>query len=214
MKPSAVVQTFDPLCEVQSDKASVEITSPFEGIVKELLVKEGEVAKVGENLCIIEVEDETATSEQHDEPASIEPELELEAKAKPVDFDHSAAHATKSEKKSSILHPLDPRSKAVVHQTPAADVLALPSVRHFANQNGVDLSALVPGSGKGGRIEKRDVENYLSRLQSSASSSSQTSTTLNVESDVVVELGRTRHAMWKAMVKVSVQKILHYKLIC
>ena len=62
MKPSAVVQTFDPLCEVQSDKASVEITSPFEGIVKELLVKEGEVAKVGENLCIIEVEDETATN--------------------------------------------------------------------------------------------------------------------------------------------------------
>ena len=44
-------------CEVQSDKASVEITSLFDGVLKEILVKEGEVAKVGEALCLIETED-------------------------------------------------------------------------------------------------------------------------------------------------------------
>lgn len=58
VKPSNSVQAFDPLCEVQSDKASVEITSPFDGVIKELLVKEGDVAKVGETLCMIEIDEE------------------------------------------------------------------------------------------------------------------------------------------------------------
>jgi 2-oxoisovalerate dehydrogenase E2 component (dihydrolipoyl transacylase) len=57
VKPTAKIQAFDSLCEVQSDKASVEITSPFEGVVQELLVQEGEVAKVGAGLCLIEVEE-------------------------------------------------------------------------------------------------------------------------------------------------------------
>jgi 2-oxoisovalerate dehydrogenase E2 component (dihydrolipoyl transacylase) len=49
----ASVQAFDPpsWCEVQSDKASVETTSPLDdGIVKEFLVQEGEIAKVGPGL--------------------------------------------------------------------------------------------------------------------------------------------------------------------
>jgi 2-oxoisovalerate dehydrogenase E2 component (dihydrolipoyl transacylase) len=56
----STIGMFDPLCEVQSDKASVEITSPYEGTLKEILVQEGEVAKVGEGLCIIEVDEETS----------------------------------------------------------------------------------------------------------------------------------------------------------
>ena len=63
MQPSAGIQAFDALCEVQSDKASVEITSPFDGVVKELLVKEGEVAKVGQGLCTIEVDSDEYPSE-------------------------------------------------------------------------------------------------------------------------------------------------------
>ena len=70
VKSRATVQAFDVLCEVQSDKACVEITSPFDGVLKEILVKEGEVAKVGEAPCLIETGDgeevdsvETALSE-------------------------------------------------------------------------------------------------------------------------------------------------------
>src|SRR5712675_1683756 len=62
VSPQSSIGTFDPLCEVQSDKASVEITSPFDGTVKEILVQEGQVAKVGEDLCIIEVEEEASDS--------------------------------------------------------------------------------------------------------------------------------------------------------
>jgi len=58
VKSQATVQEFDVLREIHSDKASVEITSPFDGVLKEILVKEGEVAKVGEALCLIETEDD------------------------------------------------------------------------------------------------------------------------------------------------------------
>ena len=57
VKSQATAQGFDVLCQVQSDNASVEVTSPFDGVLKEILVKEGEVAKVGETLCLIETED-------------------------------------------------------------------------------------------------------------------------------------------------------------
>ena len=78
IRPTATIASFDALCEVQSDKDSVEITSPFDGIVKELLVKEGEVAKVGAGLCVIEVEEE---STEMDEATSATPPPHLEQEA-------------------------------------------------------------------------------------------------------------------------------------
>ncbi|KAJ3495545.1 hypothetical protein NMY22_g19925 [Coprinellus aureogranulatus] len=62
LTPGTRISAFDPLCEVQSDKASVEITSPFDGVVLDLLVKEGEIAKVGSGLCVIEVDADEASS--------------------------------------------------------------------------------------------------------------------------------------------------------
>jgi len=192
VKPHATVQAFDPLCEVQSDKASVEITSPYDGVVKELLVKEGEIAKVGSGLCLIEVEEDVEngsaasaaeplpSSRRGDEPAPSET-----VKTESL-FPQTRGH-----------HPLDPNN--VLQSVKTDNVLAAPSVRHFARQKGVDLARLGLGSGKDGRIEKRDIEAYLSR-----DAIKETQTNQRREEDVVVELGRTRYGMWKAMVKVSV----------
>lgn len=175
MKPQGSIQAFDPLCEVQSDKASVEITSPFDGVVKELLVQEGEIAKVGSGLCIIEVEDEkTSLPEEEENPPP------------PSD--------TPKDLPQRRMHPLDPN---YAPPSSSEDILATPSVRYFSRQKGVDLRDLVPGSGKGGRIEKSDVEAYLSRGSEVVKEEG--------EKGVVVELGRTRYGMWKAMVKVSFQ---------
>ncbi|KAI6153079.1 hypothetical protein BKA82DRAFT_32290 [Pisolithus tinctorius] len=44
MKEQSAIQSFDPLCEVQSDKASVEIAPPYDGVVKQFLVDEEEVS--------------------------------------------------------------------------------------------------------------------------------------------------------------------------
>lgn len=205
------VAAFDALCEVQSDKASVEITSPFDGKVKDILVKEGEVAKVGQGLCIIEVdEDEHPSSE--DQSSSPPPHPEQEA----TQSDQSPAEKPQAPPQEVLKaqrrpHPLDPNvsqeSKAALG-TNAANVLATPSVRHFARQNGVDLAKLSPGSGKSGRIEKRDVDVYLAGPKEQKASTGSQSLLVEPAQDIVVELGRTRYGMWKAMVKVCLPPIL------
>lgn len=188
VKPQAIVQAFDPLCEVQSDKASVEITSPYDGVLKELLVQEGEVAKVGSGLCLIEVEVENATESSDTHPPEPVPPLVKEASASTP----SIVNATESRR----FHPLDPNSMGLKVE----NVFAAPSVRHFARQKGIDLALLVPGRGKDGRVEKADVEAYINR--DTAQSISPPPPQKGCE-DVILELGRTRYGMWKAMVKVS-----------
>ncbi|EIW65159.1 CoA-dependent acyltransferase [Trametes versicolor FP-101664 SS1] len=223
VKPSSAVNTFDPLCEVQSDKASVEITSPFDGIVHELLVPEGQIAKVGQDLCTIEVVDDVAAADDAEPTSpSAAPEQSSAAVA-----GHGALHSQPSVDVGAVTqdyppppaqqarrpHPLDPNvpSQARTHVHSATkEVFAPPSVRHYARQNGVDLHALVPGSGKGGRVEKRDVDAFLQRGSAQAGApptgASQDAFAPAVgdvqhEKDVTVELNRTRWNMWKAMEK-------------
>jgi 2-oxoisovalerate dehydrogenase E2 component (dihydrolipoyl transacylase) len=192
IQPQANVQAFDPLCEVQSDKASVEITSPFDGVVKELLVQEGEIAKVGAGLCLIEVEEDIVEDAGPPTTESVTPlSVEKQPIASVDTPSMGGAHATLG------LHPMHP---ALEEKSSNTDhVYAAPSVRHFARQQGVGLGLLVPGSGKSGRIEKRDVESFL---ENQAASTAQVVPTSDPVGDVVVELGRTRYGMWKAMVKV------------
>ena len=189
VKPQSKVQSFDPLCEVQSDKASVEITSPFDGIVKEILVQEGEVAKVGSGLCLIEVDEEVAGSV---ESSATETAAPPPAPVTTIEVKDVPAPAQRQ------LHPMDPQY--IPSKQSDVDVLATPSVRHFARQNAVDLAQLVPGSGKRGRIEKSDIEAFLARGSQPPPSIS--AVDVDTGKDVVVDLGRTRYGMWKAMVKV------------
>ncbi|EJD04583.1 CoA-dependent acyltransferase [Fomitiporia mediterranea MF3/22] len=203
VKPSSNVQLFDPLCEVQSDKASVEITSPFEGVVKELLVREGQVAKVGEDLCMIEVVDESS-EEPGAADATMNEDIVEQATSVHEPGTSSSEQSMPASTSSGVernLHPLDPRAQAE-HKSEPLSVLALPSVRHFAKERGVDLTHLAPGSGKGGRVEKKDVEEFLARASSQGSTHlAGPSIQERADNEVVVELGRTRHAMWKAMAK-------------
>ena len=238
VSPQSSIGAFDPLCEVQSDKASVEITSPYDGTVKEILVQEGQVAKVGEGLCIIEVEEE---SNSPDIPAS-EPPVANASDIPPARHELGPERAGTSEsvpqpppdKRSAARrpHPLDPNASPAsessapisrsgtssesvpITNATTKDVLALPSVRHFARENGVDIALLVPGSGKEGRVERADVERYLAGGKSLLEQPSAASRPAPVEGDTVVELGRTRYGMWKAMEKVQTIDIYISALLC
>jgi 2-oxoisovalerate dehydrogenase E2 component (dihydrolipoyl transacylase) len=189
VKPQSAIQAFDLLCEVQSDKASVEITSPFDGIVKELLVKEGEVGKVGAGLCLIEVEEEVVDDAGRSalEPVTL-PHQEQSVQSTPdVSF-------PETRRETQRLHPLDPKYRVDCMAQNLENVFATPATRHFAQKNGVNLCLLAPGSGKNGRVEKKDVEAHLAN-------GADVQTLAGTGKDVVVELGRTRYGMWKAMVK-------------
>ncbi|KAF7314455.1 Dihydrolipoamide acetyltransferase component of pyruvate dehydrogenase complex [Mycena kentingensis (nom. inval.)] len=189
--PTVKVGAFDPLCEVQSDKASVEITSPYDGVLQEILVEEGKVAKVGQGLCVIEVE-EDGSEETAAEPSPPAPTPEPVERADPPQAPTPQPSAPPSRKP----HPMDPSFAR--SSSPSDAVLATPSVRHYARTQGVDLAAVAPGSGKGGRVEKVDVEAFL---QGASAAPSASNVVPGDGKEVVVELGRTRAAMWRAMVK-------------
>jgi pyruvate dehydrogenase E2 component (dihydrolipoamide acetyltransferase) len=129
------IEEFDTLCEVQNDKAVVEIPSPVEGTVLKIHVEEGTVAIVGDTLITLEVEG-------YEAPASEEKEEVAEAQEEPNKED----------------------SKADEKQEVAASgerVIAMPSVRKYARDNNVAIHE-VSGSGKNGRIVKEDIDQFLS----------------------------------------------------
>ncbi|KKY18989.1 putative dihydrolipoamide branched chain transacylase e2 [Diplodia seriata] len=64
VQPGARVEQFDKICEVQSDKATVEITSRFDGVIKKLHYEADEVAKVGKPLVDIDIQSEISEEDQ------------------------------------------------------------------------------------------------------------------------------------------------------
>ncbi|SYW79454.1 related to lipoamide acyltransferase component of branched-chain alpha-keto acid dehydrogenase complex, mitochondrial precursor [Ustilago bromivora] len=169
VQPGAVVQEFDPICEVQSDKASVEITSRYAGKIKGLMYKEGDVAKVGHALCEIEMESEGA-AEEVEEAGKKEEEVQIkrvskEEKFKAVDMDGFVSAESK-------------HSNGGGSHSNGNDVLATPAVRRVSRDHNVDL-AQVRGTGRDGRITKEDVLNFVQNGgQASAKSSSAAASSL------------------------------------
>lgn len=147
------------LCEVQNDKAVVEIPSPVAGKVLELLVAEGTVATVGQVLI------------RFDAPGY------ENLKFKGGDEHHAPA---KEEAAPAPVAVAAPAVEAPVASN--ARVIAMPSVRKFARENGVALASVV-GTGKNGRIVKADVEAFLNGGQAAPVAT----TDASVEEDVAVE---------------------------
>lgn len=141
VKPGDEVKEDDVLCEVQNDKAVVEIPSPVEGTVKDVNVQEGEVAVVGDTIITFDAEgydsqeEEQTEEKQPDEPKKSEKKDEKESQ----------------QAKAAETEDIEADNKRVI---------AMPSVRKYARDNDVDIR-LVKGTGKNGRILKEDIDRYL-----------------------------------------------------
>ncbi len=139
---------FDqPLCEIMTDKATVEIPSAIQGKVKELHVKEGEVVKVGQLMLSLE-----------GAAAEAAPSQTVSAKAAPSHSEKSPA-AAPSNGKGAVAAPAP--AAAIVQKSVSVPVnaspLAAPSSRRLAREMGVDLRQ-IRGSGPHGRIMKDDLQ--------------------------------------------------------
>ncbi len=147
------VKEDDVLCEVQNDKALVEIPSPVEGVVKSLDVEEGEVAIVGQTIITID----DGSEDSGDAGAS---EEKTEEKAETEDEKPSAEKKSKAQ--SEVKSEAKSADKSAEKKEVSGErVIAMPSVRKFARDNDVKI-AEVTGSGKNGRVLKEDVEAFLS----------------------------------------------------
>ncbi|GBC04192.1 hypothetical protein RclHR1_05560012 [Rhizophagus clarus] len=130
------ISEFDKICEVQSDKASVEITSRYTGVIKKLHYKVGEMAKVGNP--IVDIETET------DSPS--EPESSV------INSEFSPSSSSTQGQSNVITEPLIGGEKTFT--------LATPAVRRVAREHNIDISN-IKGTGKNGRITKEDILNYV-----------------------------------------------------
>lgn len=141
IKPGDTVNEDDILMEVQNDKAVVEVPSPVQGTIKEVKVSEGTVAVIGDVLILIEVEG--------DVPASVSPAEEAKPEQTPAVAVAAPAAAV-------------PAAASVAASAQADDnkmILATPSVRKLAREQGISLGRIV-GTGKNGRITREDVLTY------------------------------------------------------
>jgi pyruvate/2-oxoglutarate dehydrogenase complex dihydrolipoamide acyltransferase (E2) component len=93
--------------------------------------------------------------------------------------------------------PLCPSHPTFESSRSSSGRVASSSVRHLARQLGVDLASLAHGSGKGGRIERVDVEAYVAGGSADGQINKKAQ-----EGDLIIELGRTRYGIWKATTKV------------
>ncbi|MBM7095983.1 2-oxo acid dehydrogenase subunit E2 [Bacillus sp. H-16] len=151
VKEGDEVKEDDVLCEVQNDKAVVEIPSPVDGTVKELHIDEGTVTTVGTTIITFETDAEPPEEDEGEEE---------EAKEEP-----------KAEEKSEAKAEADTEESEPAAQDEEVDenrrVIAMPSVRKFAREKEVDIRK-VSGSGKNGRVVKEDIESFLSGDQGKA----------------------------------------------
>jgi pyruvate dehydrogenase E2 component (dihydrolipoamide acetyltransferase) len=138
------VQADDPLVTVESDKATMEIPSPYAGKIGKILVSEGDKISEGRDLAEM-----TITEGEESEPESEQSSSESSGQDKKPD--------PKGDSKES--EP-EPASATYEPPTPGAKVHAGPAVRKLAREFGADL-ARIKGSGPKSRVVKDDVQAYV-----------------------------------------------------
>ncbi|GAA6822199.1 dihydrolipoamide acetyltransferase family protein [Staphylococcus lloydii] len=156
VKAGDQIEEDDVLAEVQNDKSVVEIPSPVSGTVEEVLVDEGTVAVVGDTIVKIDApdaEEMTFKGSDSDESASQSSESADDSKEEA---------ATESTSASTQEEDVDENKR----------VKAMPSVRKYARENGVNIKA-VSATGKNGRITKEDIDAHLNGGQTTSESTTE-----------------------------------------
>ena len=138
VKVGDTIAEDDILFEVQNDKSVEEIPSPVSGTITAVLVSEGTVARVGD--VIVEIAAE-----------GVAPVAAPSAPAAP-------AASPSAPTASPAAAPAQP-TEVPAASNPGKLVLAMPSVRQYAREKGVDITAVVP-TGKGGRVTREDIDNF------------------------------------------------------
>ncbi|ROT37353.1 hypothetical protein SODALDRAFT_334444 [Sodiomyces alkalinus F11] len=161
VEPGARVEEFSPLCEVQSDKASVEITSRFSGVVKKLYYETGEMAKVGKAFIDIDIDGDAKKEDLGALSGAPPSGSEESPQSSALDAEMTRAEGM-AEAPSQITNMPQQSPGAVEASKPKGKcaMLATPAVRHLIKELSVDI-ADIDGTGKDGRVLKEDIYRYV-----------------------------------------------------
>ena len=177
VSPGASIKRDDPIAILESDKASMDVPSPYAGQVAEVLVKPGDKVSAGARLAIMVVADETTLIPLGgDGPEAASPDRSSSWQAEtPVPVPRAAPPVARG--------PL-PMASGVIMELPTSDSFhggsrpsptasiplvldeeksqhhAAPAVRRLARELGVELSE-IRGTGRNGRIVEEDLRHYI-----------------------------------------------------
>ncbi|TAL07134.1 MAG: 2-oxo acid dehydrogenase subunit E2 [Chloroflexota bacterium] len=185
-QPGDHVDKYEPLLEVITDKVNAEVPSPFEGVLKEILVQEGETVPNNAEIAIIEEAGGTAAAAAPAKPAASAPAAadaasksdapKAEAEA-PAPAEAAAPEpgptAAPEPQAAAAQPPATPSPEPEVANGPAGsderalhempgngDARMTPAVRRLLREHGLQ-AAMVVGTGGGGRITREDVTDYV-----------------------------------------------------
>jgi pyruvate dehydrogenase E2 component (dihydrolipoamide acetyltransferase) len=200
VKPGDAVKKDQPVLELETDKATIEVPSSSAGVIKEVKVKAGEKVKVGQTIFIVDENGAGASGAAPAEAAVApkQPQAGADAKdegavtPKPAEPAKADAKADKPvaqgfspapEKRKADIVEMKP-SKLAAAPAPAApkpaepakvdaaSIPAAPSARRLARELGVNIQD-IQGSGPGGRISMDDVTAHARRLLSGGAAARQ-----------------------------------------
>ncbi|MDG1177459.1 MAG: dihydrolipoyllysine-residue acetyltransferase [SAR324 cluster bacterium] len=169
VKSGDTVAVEDPLITMESDKASMDVPSPFAGTVKDLKIKAGDKVSQNDLILTLKVEesakDTAEMSAETTEKTSPQSSSSTSTTSVTAPQQTGEAAIVKAESVSSESSPAERvrRPPPVVMPVEQKDFLrahASPSIRKFARELGVDLSR-VNGSGRKQRITKDDVQEFV-----------------------------------------------------
>ncbi|KAI4232032.1 MAG: hypothetical protein LQ352_008369, partial [Teloschistes flavicans] len=191
VEPEARVEQFDKLCEVQSDKASIEITSRYDGVIKKLHYEADDTVQVGKPLCDIDV----LSQVESDGGAALESTAEQAGSPSSAQQPQKAAEQHQSEVqeiREPQRHTSTPRS-VNKHST-----LAIPAVRGLLKDLKIDI-AQVTGTGKDGRILKEDVQKHATASASPRAPELSSTNTTRGQTETPITLTPIQAQMFKTM---------------
>ncbi len=163
VKIGDTVKPDQPVCEVMTDKATVEVPTAVGGVVKELKFKLGDVIKVESTILTLDGAGSSASS-------AAPTHKEAPKAAAPAPTTAPSAPRSQPAAMPATMHEMMAQNSGIYPPVADSKVLATPSTRRLAREVGVDLNVM-KGTGLAGRVTREDVLSQGGNGASAATSS-------------------------------------------
>ena len=215
VKPGDKIVEFEPMLEVDTDKVNAEVPAPVSGILREILAKEGETVQAGAEIAVVETGDGQTPSPAPPAAApSPAPAREGRGEGRQTPSPAPAAAAPSPAPAAAAPSPApagEGRGEGRGPEQPAEPHRYSPGVQMAASELKVDLSR-VTGTGIGGRVTKKDVQDFAAKAKAAPSppapATAPPAAVTRGDADEVVQLTRVRRLIAENMTRAK-QTIPH-----
>jgi len=207
VKPGDKVVEFEPMLEVDTDKVNAEVPAPVSGILREILAKEGQTVQAGAEIAVVEVgsdgEADATPEAPAPAPAPAVPSPKPQPKAEPP---HPSLREDLPAERGGEDLPAERGGEDLAAKRGGEGAengdehRYSPAVQMVASELKVDLSR-VKGTGIGGRVTKKDVQEFAARALSAPAALAAPPPLKPGEGDQVVQLTRVRRLIAENMTR-------------